>query len=58
MAKILFFDWWMSAEWAVRDEQPILPISTAATVGAIITEAAATLAAWGYDFHHVTASKI
>jgi hypothetical protein len=22
------FDWWMSAEWAARDEQPILPTST------------------------------
>jgi hypothetical protein len=21
-------DWWMSAEWAARDEQPILPTST------------------------------
>jgi hypothetical protein len=27
----------------VRDEQPILPTSTAATVGAVITEAAATV---------------
>ena len=22
------FDWWMSAEWAVKDEQPILPTTT------------------------------
>jgi hypothetical protein len=22
------FYWWMSAEWAARDEQPILPTST------------------------------
>jgi hypothetical protein len=22
------FDWWMSAEWAARDEQTILPTST------------------------------
>jgi hypothetical protein len=22
------FDWWMSAKWAMRDEQPILPTST------------------------------
>ena len=27
MAK-MYFDWWMSAEWAARDEQPIVPTST------------------------------
>ena len=27
MAK-MSFDWWMSAEWAARDDQPILPIPT------------------------------
>ena len=31
-------DWWMSAEWAARDEQPILPTST----NPVITRAAGT----------------
>jgi hypothetical protein len=53
------FDWWMLAEWAVRDKQPILPTST----NPCITRAARTqgvsgsLYSWPISIFNVLHSK-